>query len=439
MKEIQDKRSGDLTLPELQLLMQQREKGDFLNCHLVSLGDLGRKDIRHEQGDAGTTLSFQWAKEFFDGFQLNYDLVTGNHDLEGLDEFTTDKDNLQAFLNVFERPSPQFHTYLGEKTLLLGLSTTRFREAPHSSHEVHVDDQQLTWFVNMVEQHPASEGWKIVVVSHAPPMGSGLRVLQSVHVINGCAWLNHCSPSSRRLFLQTCQQNPQIKLWFSGHFHLSHDYQDSISTVGQCTFCQVGVVGPVSSRDGNRQTRLVRGNAKEWQIYTINHHIRDQEDKAQVRLDATMNVVTGQVTLVNGSQDVDREDWFQAYIPREEDGCYLESPDGIVDSDKKVCWWHMADGAVLGLHEGQLVEYDAETLSPLGIVVNQEKLKNRQVLVVEEGTAVVLVNDVDQSDIQVVHPNEDGSYWRKFQRNKKVRQEEKAREAAARLWFEKKR
>lgn len=42
--------------------------------------------------------------------------------------------------------------------------------------------------------------------------------------------------------------------------------------------------------------------------------------------------------------------------------CYIEEPDGsVVDAasiQSKVCWWHMADGKVLGLHEGQLVEYD---------------------------------------------------------------------------------
>ena len=36
---------------------------------------------------------------------------------------------------------------------------------------------------------------------------------------------------------------------------------------------------------------------------------------------------------------------------------------------RKVCWWHMADGAVLGVHDNMLIEYDAETLSPLGVVV----------------------------------------------------------------------
>ena len=96
----------------------------------------------------------------------------------------------------------------------------------------------------------------------------------------------------------------------------------------------------------------------------------------------------------------------------------------------------MADGKVIGLHQGQLVEYDAETLSPLGIVVNQKALGDRTVMVVESGTALVLVNE-ETKDMEVVHPNDDGSYWRKFQRNKRVRQEEKLRESIARKWLEK--
>ena len=94
----------------------------------------------------------------------------------------------------------------------------------------------------------------------------------------------------------------------------------------------------------------------------------------------------------------------------------------------------MADGAVLGVHEDQLVEYDARTLSPLGIVVNQKQLNGREVLIVEEGQAIVLI-DPKTEDVEVVHPNDDGSYWRKYQRNKRVRQEEKAREAAVKMWL----
>lgn len=482
INDLKSKPAGELTIDELRLLlaslevapgssMEQRHAvtKQHHTTHMVSLGDLGRKDIRNEPGDAGTTLSFDMAKGFLDSFDMPYDLVTGNHDLEGLDEFDTDEGNVKAWMTCFDDRTaqlPQFSRYIGKRTLLLGLSTTRFRDAPYSSHEVYIDDEQLDWFRAMVESHSQSDGWTILVFSHAPPMGCGLRVLQNVHVTNGCAWLNHSSPS-RRLFLQIAKANPQIKLWCSGHFHLSQDNVDALSQVGACTFCQVGVMGPVSSRDGLRQTRLVQGTEKSLKVYTINHHLSASSassDDVNIRLDTEIDLETGDILYSKDDGNLQEkhmdcsstggtsndDNWFRAYVPQEEDGCLLETVDGLVidasDGANSVSWWHMADGKVLGVHGGQLVEYDAETLSPLGIVVNTKALGDRQVMVVDDGQAVVLVSTNNETDeqhdtasMEVVHPNEDGSYWRKYQRNKKVRMQEKAREALARSWLEEQR
>ena len=54
-------------------------------------------------------------------------------------------------------------------------------------HWVAVDAQQIAWFVKTVEEHPFEEGWQIFCFSHAPIIGSGLRVLQECHVVNGTA------------------------------------------------------------------------------------------------------------------------------------------------------------------------------------------------------------------------------------------------------------
>jgi hypothetical protein len=55
---------------------------------------------------------------------------------------------------------------------------------------------------------------------------------QGVHIKNGCAWLNHGgTDDERRVFARACKKYPQIRAWFSGHFHLSHDFEDSISEV----------------------------------------------------------------------------------------------------------------------------------------------------------------------------------------------------------------
>lgn len=114
---------------------------------------------------------------------------------------------------------------IGEKTLLLGLSTVRFRDATYSSHEVYIDQEQIDWFDDMVKSHPAADGWKILVFSHAPILGSGLRVLQSVHITNGCAWLNHSSEEECKRFVEIVKANPQIKVRSHRKVHGRKDHE----------------------------------------------------------------------------------------------------------------------------------------------------------------------------------------------------------------------
>jgi hypothetical protein len=64
--------------------------------------------------------------------------------------------------------------------------------------------------------------------------------------------------------VQPCRY-PNVRLWFSGHFHLSHNYADSISVVGRCAFVQTGVIG-LCNRDGFRHSRLLTG-APAWTLY----------------------------------------------------------------------------------------------------------------------------------------------------------------------------
>lgn len=124
------------------------------------------------------------------------------------------------FLRVHNKPTPQFIRQIADKTLLVGLTSTVFRDAKYTSHEVTIDAKQLEWFEETVKAHPAEDGWKLFVFTHAPPNGSGLRVLQENHVVNGCCWLNHSNEKECRKFIELCRENRCIKAWFSGHFHL---------------------------------------------------------------------------------------------------------------------------------------------------------------------------------------------------------------------------
>lgn len=440
---------------------------DKPNAFVVSLGDLG-KSLKCDDSNqlfAGTSACFKLAREYLDGLDFPYAVIGGNHDLEGIDEFGTDEENLRAFLKILgKKERPYFSHEIAEKTLLVGLGSTSFRSARYSSHEVTIDAEQLRWFEETIQMHPASDGWQVFVFTHAPILGSALRVLQELHVLNGCCWLNHSDGASSRRFIEIVRENACIKGWFSGHFHLSHDYEDSITFPGgnrrgHCVFAQTGVMRRQSSRDGRRQSRLVRGNSLGYEIYTLDHKTDGQlrldatvlySDSCEVPQDLQIDFEPSECSTIcfaHSHEDYDHDLWLSAYVPKEDDGCLVEprgtlNPEGVdldfADGDQ-VCWWHMKDGAILGVHGGMIMEYDASTLAPLGMVVSRDELQNRRVAVIDDGwggSALVLYDD-DTADVTVVQPNEDGSYWRKVVRNKMHRTREMRRMEAAAKWAKK--
>ena len=198
----------------LPIIEDAKQKG--VGCAVVSLGDLGEsKSVRPDETDelfAGTTECHEFAADFLGSWGVPYEVVGGNHDLEGIDEFPTDAANLEAFLRIHGKPTPHFKREIAEKTLLVGLTSTLFREARYTSHEVTIDDDQIAWFEETVKAHPAAEGWKIFVFTHAPPIGSGLRVLTSNHVVNGCCWLNHSGGPTTRKFIELVREHRCIKV-----------------------------------------------------------------------------------------------------------------------------------------------------------------------------------------------------------------------------------
>ena len=80
------------------------------NTAVVSLGDLGEsKPVVDGSSElfAGTTGCLKLAREFLDGFGVPFEVVGGNHDLEGIDEFPTDESNMEAYLRILGKPTPQ--------------------------------------------------------------------------------------------------------------------------------------------------------------------------------------------------------------------------------------------------------------------------------------------------------------------------------------------
>jgi hypothetical protein len=75
----------------------------------------------------------------------------------------------------------------------------------------------------------------------------------------------------------------------------------------------------------------------------VNHHVRDEDGNAELRLDATIDLAKGEMKLVDkanlscSSDENDGDEWFRAYIPQEEDGCYIDSATGRIADEKGEC------------------------------------------------------------------------------------------------------
>ena len=323
------------------------------------------------------------------------------------------------YLRVHEKETAQFARLIAEKTLLVGLGSTVFRGAKFTSHEVIIDDNQIYWFEEIVKNHPADDGWKIIVFSHAPPIGSGIRVIQENHVVNGCCWLNHSGEWQIKKFIELVRKYRCIKAWFSGHFHLGQDYQDSITfpTIpreegpypnrGSCVFAQTSVMRGGTSRDRRRQSRLIRGNAAGFEICTVDH-----ENGGRVRLDATItytdsNHEVGIFAHRHAELASDNKAFVRVYSPSKgdghekitvsgENGQVIEGSDGKAVDQSTVSWWEMNCGRVLGIYDGRLIEYEPSTLAPLGLVVGADELAGRRVVIVFSGS-----DDVCRAPVEV--------------------------------------
>ena len=246
---------------------------------LIQLGDLGASAEA-----PGTSRLFERARSFLASALPPTApppaLVVGNHDLEGVSEFdglfphddtgkAADAANLAAWSSAFNQ-APTWAAPLGP-ALAIGLSTTTWRSNRDSVHEVAIPGADIQWFEDTIAD-AARASTPVLVFTHAPPAGCGLRVVQSVHVRNRCAFLNHSNRASAARFVAAVERHPgTVAVWASGHYHLSSNYASSTTRVSDTVFAQVGVIGPGSTRDGVRQSRLVDVDEQGWTLASVDH------------------------------------------------------------------------------------------------------------------------------------------------------------------------
>lgn len=345
---------------------------------VLQLGDQGG------YSHCGTWRSFMEGLDFLDNFDLPFHMLIGNHDLEGCD-YATDAQAVAAWCQAFERTQPYYSVDLGAAVGIC-LSTTRFRSNPGCRHEVYLDEVQVGWLRATLAQHRSRPTF---VFSHAPVLGSGLRVLQSLHLKCPNAWINHTDRPER--FIGLVRENPQIKLWFSAHNHLGHCYGDSTSRVGDCTFVHTGVIGD-ASRDGCRQSRLVEFDEGEFVLATIDHTTGQRTDN--VRHD----YATGRNERLSE--------------PVIEQQCDHFAPPACPAGPERL----ELGSSVFALHREMLVEFDAALQAPLGVVI--DRLADQRPRVRDGRLELVDL----QGTVRVLKPNPSGRYYQVFEPNPSLEQ-----------------
>lgn len=270
-------------------------------------------------------------------------------------------------------------------------------------------------------------------------------------------------PHKSYVFHSTCSSHHQMEQYSSP----SIDPKDGpYPNRGSCVFAQTSVMRSGTSRDGRQQSRLLRGNKDGFEICTVDH-----QTGGTIRLDATITYRDDSHEVgVYAHSDIEKmeDKYFKVYSPSAGDSLHPPDENYIPYEDELIMeeavtmetkgWWKMACGRVIGMLNGNMIEYDKSTLAPLGLIVGADELIGKRVAVVEsvlddmcadldeepvfsiEGAeggktefreqAVLLIDDTNGS-IVVVQPNEDGSYWRKIVRNKMIRMKEVRREKAA--------
>ncbi|CAG7600267.1 3',5'-cyclic adenosine monophosphate phosphodiesterase CpdA [Paenibacillus solanacearum] len=138
----------------------------------------------------------------------------------------------------------------------------------YSVQECYVSEEQFDWLSQKLQER---RGVPVIMFTHAPPIGCGLRTVPGVHVRATNAYLDQNHDAMR--WYELIRHTPEIVLWFSAHYHLGHAYPDSCTTRLGTTFFTTGVHGS-ATRDGERLSRVIDITEHGVRVATLDHRKR---------------------------------------------------------------------------------------------------------------------------------------------------------------------
>ncbi len=215
----------------------------------------------------GSSQSTQEAVETLSALRAPWLSIIGNHDLQS-PEFATDEAAVAMMLKALKRDQPGF-AIEREPFAVIGLSNTFWRRNPVNKNEIVLDDAQIDWWERELIRLAHKP---VIIICHAPPIGSGVIVLPELHARVGNAYVNQSHIPGR--IQEIIWQHPNILFWFSGHNHLGQHYRDAIRQQTGVLYAHTGTASRISSRDGYRHSRILEIGEAGYKLRTYDHGLR---------------------------------------------------------------------------------------------------------------------------------------------------------------------
>ncbi|WP_157685587.1 metallophosphoesterase family protein [Paenibacillus donghaensis] len=230
---------------------------------VIPLGDFGRNGL------IGKPEGIEEAKGYLDQIGAPLRPIMGNHDLERESGGKQPKGTMEeAYSRLFGQSEPFGVLEFAEWRLFFASTEPQPEDSCYDVQECYVTDAQFEALVVKIKERP---GVPVLFFTHAPPIGSGLRTVPRVHVRSTNAYLDQNHDPYR--WLELVRTSPEIVMWFSAHYHLSHGYRNSHTLVHGTHFFMTGVHSSCT-RDGKRQSRILELDSAGVSVRTLDHSSR---------------------------------------------------------------------------------------------------------------------------------------------------------------------
>lgn len=151
---------------------------------------------------------------------------TGNHDF--YDAEASDEEELRRFTQAFGLSTPYSNRVVGDLHIVM-LADERWKTAPGHKEWAWLNPGQLEWFAKVLQEH--KEKWTMVCL-HQPLQETVFWSHGSSNTFAGCG-----QNAELRAILK---ENPQVKLWLSGHTHMGAEIAGNVVQQQGVTFMGLG-------------------------------------------------------------------------------------------------------------------------------------------------------------------------------------------------------